>query len=1530
MTNYGPWSVKGIDQRAREAAREAAREEGLTIGEYINRMLLEETGDEAPSARDETSPRYPRALDEEARQVSAAQARGPINELIARLEAVEARSTMALTGIDQSIVGLLTRIKEADAKADGVATNVEAVVQDIQSTHEALQQKVSALEADKGDASNLDSLKSLERALGKLASHVYDESVRQKDETATVRGRVENSLEDMGARVSGVESRIQSVLSDAAGQLESKVGHAELRAEGAVKHLSGRFSELENTVSSRLQKVNELDGRVSDIRDEASATQRKTDEFGNEIEGFRKDISAFDTRLENNTRDVQSLGGQVENLGSRVGRGFDEIEKLKGHAENTTARLTSHDAKLDNLGHAVETFGQRTDASDQRLNIVSTQLEAIDKRVSGTDDRLSKSFDDIGKLNSRIDTTASDVNGAHSLLKQLGEALGAVDGRAQTRDNQMSRVASDVEKLDDRLTGVSDKVQETSARVEKLGTDVSATNDRTDAATARLEQAENRIRKIKAQVRENTEQTATTAGTVSKAVSDFDAATGRINKLDDDLASTISRLDDAAARISRSEARFDAVDAELKAADARSKEADEKLARVATSIEGVDTRVDVIGDGIETANGRIDKLGDDVAAAAERADATDGTIEGLRSELDQTVSKVNDLTGQLDHVRNDTADRAVGLDATLASLQERLGHAELATNSAMQTVETSFETLTGRIDALAEFASPQAAQALRDQFENRFQGLAQEIRASIEESRALFANEIEKAVAAMPQPETVAGLENSVSVLQARVGDTEETSSRAFERLTEQVARISQGLSKRLKTVEEKDSSAEIARVKADMQSLTSELSARLQDFSTQNDDVIERVTQQINQLADQFETRVDESEQRSATAIEQVGEQVATVAQRLQARQDRSIQQLHDTLEADRKKQSIRLSDALSGVSDRIDEMNRQSSTSLSPVQKAIASLATRLEALEDTDPSQEQRRPETAARPAVATTMPAEEPKAMPAAAPARRTQDDDSFEAGLAFLDDLEDDTSEGASDGLHEYLTDLPDDDEHDPVSALTDWDDSGEETRESDIFTEDVAPPPADVSWGRSSYEEDDDVPSSQSSGRLPRSADANGSGDYLARARQAAMAASDSSGSRGRKPLPGDVKKKSGKSGKAPLIAAVSVIALAAAAAGGLFFLRGLQQDDDRPVVQTTNNAFGASAAPVAEDVVPETEDVIVAEVAGEDASLADADAAIGAAGPVEQVDDSDLEAELFDAPQEAAVDTPAPAAEDAPEAVDLSTLPVIPSAQTMESAAADGDAIAQFMLGQQRLDAGDYTTGPSLIRRAAEQGEPAAQYRLAKLHEKGLGVPRDLEQARTWTERAAEGGNVKAMHDVAVYYAEGEGGPQSYSVAADWFRQAASYGLTDSQYNLAVLYKEGLGVSPDPTEALYWFAVAARQGDTGAPAKVNELSRQMTPEVVQSAQARASAWTAKAQAPAANGQFGPQAWRGNSNEQVKAVQTVLAGLGYEPGPADGMMGSATVAAISAYQADSDMAQTGEITPDLVESLNALTASARG
>lgn len=57
----------------------------------------------------------------------------------------------------------------------------------------------------------------------------------------------------------------------------------------------------------------------------------------------------------------------------------------------------------------------------------------------------------------------------------------------------------------------------------------------------------------------------------------------------------------------------------------------------------------------------------------------------------------------------------------------------------------------------------------------------------------------------------------------------------------------------------------------------------------------------------------------------------------------------------------------------------------------------------------------------------------------------------------------------------------------------------------------------------------------------------------------------------------------------------------------------------------------------------------------------------------------------------------------------------------------------------------------------------------------------------------------------------------------------------------------------------------------------------------------------------------------------VKAVQQVLADLGYAPGPVDGALGDATTRAISAFQRDRKMAQTGRITPELMRELKRVT-----
>jgi localization factor PodJL len=109
----------------------------------------------------------------------------------------------------------------------------------------------------------------------------------------------------------------------------------------------------------------------------------------------------------------------------------------------------------------------------------------------------------------------------------------------------------------------------------------------------------------------------------------------------------------------------------------------------------------------------------------------------------------------------------------------------------------------------------------------------------------------------------------------------------------------------------------------------------------------------------------------------------------------------------------------------------------------------------------------------------------------------------------------------------------------------------------------------------------------------------------------------------------------------------------------------------------------------------------------------------------------------------------------------------------------------------------GEKTRGVQLLKDAASRGLVMAEYRLAKLYERGEGVPRDIAAARSWTEKAAIGGNRLAMHDLAVFYAEGDAGPQSYAAAVEWFRAASDLGLVDSQYNLAGPLRTGPRCQP-------------------------------------------------------------------------------------------------------------------------------------
>jgi TPR repeat protein len=183
-----------------------------------------------------------------------------------------------------------------------------------------------------------------------------------------------------------------------------------------------------------------------------------------------------------------------------------------------------------------------------------------------------------------------------------------------------------------------------------------------------------------------------------------------------------------------------------------------------------------------------------------------------------------------------------------------------------------------------------------------------------------------------------------------------------------------------------------------------------------------------------------------------------------------------------------------------------------------------------------------------------------------------------------------------------------------------------------------------------------------------------------------------------------------------------------------------------------------------------------------------------------------------------------------------------------------------------------------SLYRRAAELGNPEAQYILGGMYYRGMGTDIDEQEAFKWFLRAAESGHSspqsltiigsmylrgigvpqnyiealkyhrlaaeqgsrQARNELAYMYYNGLGTKQDFDLARFWYQEAALQGDNQAQYNLGMLYATGTGVSQDNVKAYAWYSIAASTGNTGAMVARNALMPLLSWEELNSAQAEA------------------------------------------------------------------------------------------
>ncbi|MDH3472728.1 MAG: SEL1-like repeat protein [Rhodospirillales bacterium] len=248
--------------------------------------------------------------------------------------------------------------------------------------------------------------------------------------------------------------------------------------------------------------------------------------------------------------------------------------------------------------------------------------------------------------------------------------------------------------------------------------------------------------------------------------------------------------------------------------------------------------------------------------------------------------------------------------------------------------------------------------------------------------------------------------------------------------------------------------------------------------------------------------------------------------------------------------------------------------------------------------------------------------------------------------------------------------------------------------------------------------------------------------------------------------------------------------------------------------------------------------------------------------------------------------------------------------------------AWAGFQQGWSAYYRGEYATALRELRPVAEQGHPAAQINLGIMYEEGQGVAQDYAEALKWFRRAARQDYAEGQFKLGEMYAAGKGVPQDHGQAIEWYEKAAAQRDTQAMIELGILYNEGKGTDPDKLQAFKWYRLAVTYLPPGAfrnevIGKKDKIAVAMTRDQVHQAEAMAQLWEKNTQQTAKATAAPASAPARASDASIREVQEDLATLGYDPGPADGKIGPRTRRAIRAFESDSGLSVTGEISASL-------------
>ena len=435
MTAGAPWSVKGIDPKAREVAKELARRSGMTLGEWLNRVILEDDLPEEIASEDQFGARWRRQDSETPKsQMSTPPIISPpmgartdelgriafaLDRLTDRIEASETRTGLAISGVEHSVRHAMARIETAEREHMAVATRFDAAAERLEAEQSRAAERLRQVEEEAGPRSS-EALAMLEARISQNEAKgaeggdpaVVIEAVVAKlgQRLADAEGRTGDALESLRGSLAELDQRMRTAGAEARPEFDR-------RMEALADDLTARVEAARSEIADRLAATSpgQVEARLDRMVDEVAAVEQRSaraiETMGREVLHMAETLSRRVHSAEQRSAEaIEQVGGEIARIAGAVETRLGRVDQL--HAE-ALERLGAE------IGRITERLTDRIIASERRaaqaIDDVGEQVAAVTERIEQRHERASSDLAE--RLRQSEERTAKLLAGARAHLE---------------------------------------------------------------------------------------------------------------------------------------------------------------------------------------------------------------------------------------------------------------------------------------------------------------------------------------------------------------------------------------------------------------------------------------------------------------------------------------------------------------------------------------------------------------------------------------------------------------------------------------------------------------------------------------------------------------------------------------------------------------------------------------------------------------------------------------------------------------------------------------------------------------------------------------------------------------------------------------------------------------------------------------------------------------------------------------------------------------------------------------------------------